>query len=192
MIDLKVYNKLSPKKGRVLITEPFVDVDDDFGRTVILLCEHNEEGSFGFVLNKYLDISIEELSDFGESLTNVSKGGPVGNEHLYFLHTLGDEIDNSVHVVGNIYSGGSFKEIVKKAKLGLIKKNSVRFFLGYSGWTTNQLKDELNQNAWLVSEIINTESIMDTTNNSIWEIYMSNQGGKYKAFAHFPINPHFN
>lgn len=191
MIDLKVHNKLNPKKGRVLITEPFVD-DDDFGRTVILLCEHNEEGSFGFVLNKYLDIAIEELADFEESLTNVSKGGPVGNEHLYFLHTLGDKIDNSVHVVGDIYSGGSFKEIVQKAKLGLIKQNSVRFFLGYSGWTTNQLEDELKQNAWLVSDIISTESIMDTTNNSIWEIYMSNQGGKYKAFAHFPINPHFN
>jgi putative transcriptional regulator len=191
LIDLKVHNKLNPKKGRVLITEPFVD-DDDFGRTVILLCEHNEEGSFGFVLNKYLDIAIEELADFEESLTNVSKGGPVGNEHLYFLHTLGDKIDNSVHVVGDIYSGGSFKEIVQKAKLGLIKQNSVRFFLGYSGWTTNQLEDELKQNAWLVSDIISTESIMDTTNNSIWEIYMSNQGGKYKAFAHFPINPHFN
>ena len=191
MIDLKVHNKLSPKKGRVLITEPFVD-DDDFGRTVILLCEHNEEGSFGFVLNKYLDIEIEELIDFEGALTNVSKGGPVGNEHLYFLHTLGDEIDNSVHVVGNIYSGGSFEEIVQKAKLGLIKQDTVRFFLGYSGWTTNQLEDELKQNAWLVSDILTTESIMDTTNNSIWETYMSNQGGKYKAFAHFPINPHFN
>jgi putative transcriptional regulator len=191
LIDLKVHNKLSPKKGRVLITEPFVD-DDDFGRTVILLCEHNEEGSFGFVLNKYLDIEIEELIDFEGALTNVSKGGPVGNEHLYFLHTLGDEIDNSVHVVGNIYSGGSFEEIVQKAKLGLIKQDTVRFFLGYSGWTTNQLEDELKQNAWLVSDILTTESIMDTTNNSIWETYMSNQGGKYKAFAHFPINPHFN
>ena len=131
MIDLKVHNKLSPKKGRVLITEPFVD-NDDFGRTVILLCEHNEEGSFGFVLNKYLDIEIDELVDFDISLTKVSKGGPVGGNYLYFLHTLGDEIDNSVHVVGNIYSGGSFEEIVQRAKLGLIKEKSVRFFLGYS------------------------------------------------------------
>ena len=191
MIDLKVHNKLSPKKGRVLITEPFVD-DDYFGRTVILLCEHNEEGSFGFVLNKYLDIEIDELSDFETVMTKVSKGGPVGRNHLYFLHTLGDEIENSVHVVGNIYSGGSFEEIVKKAKLGLIKQSSVRFFLGYSGWTVNQLEDELKRNSWLVSEIDSTESIMDTTNHSIWESYMSLQGGKYKAFAHFPINPHFN
>lgn len=191
MIDLKVHNKLSPKKGRVLITEPFVD-NDDFGRTVILLCEHNEEGSFGFVLNKYLDIEIDELVDFDISLTKVSKGGPVGGNYLYFLHTLGDEIDNSVHVVGNIYSGGSFEEIVQRAKLGLIKEKSVRFFLGYSGWAIHQLEDELDKNAWLVSDILSAESIMDTEGNSIWEKYMSLQGGKYKAFAHFPINPHFN
>lgn len=191
MIDLKVHNKLSPKKGRVLISEPFVD-DDYFGRTIILLCEHNEEGSFGFVLNKYLDVEVKELSDFDPVMARISKGGPVGNKHLYFLHTLGDEIENSVHVVGNIYSGGTFEEIVQKAKLGLIKQNSVRFFLGYSGWTTNQLEDELKQNAWLVSNISTTESIMDTKNDSIWEDYMSLQGGKYKAFAHFPINPHFN
>jgi len=191
LIDLKVHNKLSPKKGRVLITEPFVD-DDYFGRTVILLCEHNEEGSFGFVLNKYIDVEIDELSDFEKLMTRVSKGGPVGNNHLYFLHTLGDEIENSIHVVNNIYSGGSFKEIVQKAKLGLLKQNSVRFFLGYSGWTANQLENELKQNAWLVSDVLSAEGIMDTANDSIWETYMGQQGGKYKAFAHFPINPHFN
>ncbi len=191
MIDLKVHNKLSPKKGRVLITEPFVD-DDDFGRSIILLCEHNEEGSFGFVLNKYIDVEIDELADFDSVLTRISKGGPVGNNHLYFLHTLGNEIDNSVHVVGNIYSGGSFEEIVQKAKLGLIKQNSVRFFLGYSGWTTNQLEDELKKKSWLVSDVLSAESIMDTTNNLIWENYMTQQGGKYKAFAHFPKNPHLN
>lgn len=191
MIDLKVHNKLKPKKGRVLITEPFAD-DDYFGRTVILLCEHNEEGSFGFVLNKYMDVEISELSDFEPEMTKISKGGPVGNKHLYFLHTLGHEIENSVHVIGDIYSGGSFAEIVQKAKLGLIKQNTVRFFLGYSGWTANQLEDELKNNAWLVSDITTTSSIMNTTNKLIWEKYMSSQGGKYKAFAHFPINPHFN
>ena len=191
MLDLKVHNKLSPKKGRVLITEPFVD-DDYFGRTVILLCEHNEEGSFGFVLNKYIDVEIKELENFEGADLNISTGGPVGGKHLYFLHTLGDEIENSVHVVGDIYSGGSFKELVQKAKLGLIKQKTVRFFLGYSGWTANQLEDELKKNSWLVSEITTSESIMDTENSTIWEDYMSLQGGKYKAFAHFPVNPNFN
>jgi len=191
MIDLKVHNKLAPKKGRVLITEPFVD-DDYFGRTVIFICEHNEEGTFGFVLNKYLDIEIKELSDFDETLTKLSKGGPVGNKHLYFIHTLGQEIEGSTLITQNIYSSGNFEQLQQKAKLGLIKQKTVRFFLGYSGWTTHQLEGELKQNSWLVSEIIDVDSIMDTNNTKIWEDYMNKQGGKYKAFAHFPKNPHLN
>jgi len=191
MLDLKVHNKIPPAKGKVLITEPFVN-DDYFGRSIIFLCEHNEEGSFGFVLNKYLDIEIEELSDFAPSLTKLSKGGPVGNKHLYFLHTLGNELEGAVHIIGDIYTGGDFEALIAKAKLGLIKPNQVRFFLGYSGWTTHQLEGELKQNAWLVSDVIDTDSIMNTSNNNIWQDYMSKQGGKYKAFSHFPENPHLN
>jgi len=191
MLDLKVHNKIPPEKGKVLITEPFVN-DDYFGRSIILLCEHNEEGSFGFVLNKYIDIEIEELSDFDPSLTRLSKGGPVGNKHLYFLHTFGDKLSGSIHISDGIYTGGDFEELIGMAKLGLIKPNQVRFFLGYSGWTTNQLEGELKQNSWLVADIMSTESIMDTSNSSIWQDYMNHQGGKYKAFSHFPENPHLN
>ena len=191
MLDLKVHNKIPPQKGKVLITEPFVS-DDYFGRSIILLCEHNDEGSFGFVLNKYIDVEIEELSDFDPSLTRLSKGGPVGNKHLYFLHTLGDKLEGSIHIAEGIYTGGDFEALIKMAKLGLIKPHQVRFFLGYSGWTTNQLEGELKQNSWLVSDIIDVDSIMNTTNDTIWQDYMNQQGGKYKAFAHFPENPHLN
>ncbi len=191
MLDLKVHNKLSPKKGRLLVTEPFLD-DDYFGRSVILLCEHNEEGSFGFVLNNYIDISINDLIEFPEFDTRISKGGPVGQNHIYYIHTLGDVIENSIHVVGNIYTGGEFEDIKKQAELGLIQPNQIRFFLGYSGWTTNQLEGELKHNSWLVSELINEEDIMDTFNDNLWQTYMNKQGGKYKAFSHFPKNPNLN
>jgi len=191
MLDLKVHNKLKPKKGRVLITEPFLD-DDYFGRSVILLCEHNEEGTFGFVLNNYIDIPVDELIVFPNFKTRISRGGPVGENHVYYIHTLGDVIKNSIHVIGNIYSGGDFEDIKKQAELGLVKDNTLRFFLGYSGWTTGQLEGELKHNSWLVSNIINEDDIMDTTNNHLWQIYMEKQGGKYKAFSHFPENPSLN
>jgi putative transcriptional regulator len=191
MIDLKVHNKLAPKKGRVLITEPFTD-DDYFGRSVILLCDHNEEGTFGFVLNNYIDITINELVEFPEFETRISRGGPVGQNHVYYIHTLGENIPHSTHVYGNIYSGGDFNEIKKLAELGILKPNQVRFFLGYSGWTENQLEGELKHNSWLVSEIINEEDIMDTSKDDLWQNYMEHQGGKYKAFSHFPKNPNLN
>jgi len=191
MIDLKVYNNLSPTKGRVLITEPFLE-DDYFERSIILLCEHNEEGSFGFVINNYTELKIQDIVEFPEFETKISTGGPVSEKHLYFVHTLGEEIDDSIHVIDNIYMGGDFEQVKDKIKLGLIKSNQIRFFIGYSGWIKNQLEGELKQNSWLVSEILDIDKLMDVNYDTIWEDYMRNQGGKYKAFAQFPTNHKLN
>jgi len=191
MIDLKVHNTLPPKKGRVLITEPFAD-DDYFGRSIILLCEHNEDGTFGFVLNKFIDLDLEEAVQISGFDTKISIGGPVSNKNLYFIHTLGDEIEDSTHIVENIYSGGNFEALKTKIELGLVKKNEVRFFIGYSGWVVNQLEGELKQNAWLVADILNSEEIMDVENKTLWIDFMKRQGGKYKAFSNFPEDPNLN
>ena len=191
MIDLKVYNKLTPSKGRVLITEPFLE-DDYFERSIVLLCEHNDEGSFGFVLNNYSDLSLEEISDFPTFEAQISIGGPVDPQHLYYIHTLGPDIPGSIEVVNGLYMGGDYDAIKEKANLGLIKKGEIRFFIGYSGWTKGQLDDELLKNAWLVSDIIDLDSIMDDTSLTIWEDYMRKQGGKYKAFAQFPTDHKLN
>ncbi|MDX1350325.1 MAG: YqgE/AlgH family protein [Putridiphycobacter sp.] len=191
MLDLKVYNKLSPKKGRVLITEPFLE-DDYFERSVVLICEHNEDGSFGFVLNKYSEIELQDISDFPSFDTQISIGGPVDPQHLYYIHTLGHDIPGSIEVVDGLYMGGDFEALKEKANLGLIKKNQIRFFIGYSGWTKGQLEDELVKNAWLVSDIIDLSALMNDQYETIWEDYMRHQGGKYKAFAQFPIDHKLN
>ncbi len=191
MIDLKVYNKLPPLKGRVLITEPFLE-DDYFERSVVLICEHNNEGSFGFVLNNYNELKLEDISDFPVFDKQLSTGGPVDQQHLYYIHTLGAQIEGSISVTKDLFMGGDYEQLKEKAKLGLIKSNQIRFFIGYSGWTIGQLDDELKENAWLVSEIIDLDELMNDKNNRIWEDYMKHQGGKYKAFAQFPINHKLN
>ena len=81
-------NQANPQAGNVLLSEPFLD-DPYFGRKVVLLCEHNEEGSFGFVLNNYVDIDVDEVMDDLPKLdTRISVGGPVKNGNLYYLHTV--------------------------------------------------------------------------------------------------------
>lgn len=191
MIDLKVYNKLEPKKGRLLITEPF-EASEYFSQAVILLCEHNENGSFGFVLNNYSPLSLEQLEILPEFNTRLSVGGPVSNKNLYYIHTLGDKLEGSIHVAADIYVGGDFEQLKEAMSIGLIQPDEVRFFLGYSGWVAKQLDGELKQNAWLVADIHDTKEIMDFNENALWRKYMERQGGKYKAFAHFPKNPEFN
>ena len=65
------------KSGQVLIAEPFM-VDPYFKRSVVLLCEHHNEGTVGFILNKNIDMKINDLmSDFPEFEADVFYGGPV-------------------------------------------------------------------------------------------------------------------
>lgn len=196
MIDLNVYNKLEPKKGRLLITEPFEE-SSYFNRSVVLLCEHNEDGSFGFVLNNYVDVKLsdfEGLPDYDAMgfEARIGLGGPVSSKNLYYIHTLGDRLDNSVHIVKDIYAGGDFDQLKSLLTVGAIHQNEIRFFLGYSGWVEKQLDGELKHNAWLVADVQSCNEIMDTQNTTLWSDYMARQGGKYKAFAHFPKNPTLN
>ena len=99
MIDLRPSSDQVPERGSVLLSEPFIE-DPFFKRTVVLLCEHNEEGSFGFVLNNYIDIELDQIVDeFPHLPYSISVGGPVKNTNLFYIHTLGDLIPESVMVM---------------------------------------------------------------------------------------------
>lgn len=191
MIDLKVYNNVSPEKGKVLITEPFLE-DDYFERSIVLICEHNDEGSFGFVLTNDSELILSDILDVENGESKIYVGGPVGKEHLYFIHSLGNEIDDSIHIIGDLYMGGDFEQIKSKIALGLIDDSKIKFFVGYSGWVKNQLEGELKQNAWLVSDIIDEAALLNDDSKTLWATYMKNKGGKYKAFAQFPTDHKLN
>ena len=191
-MDLTVNNNIEPTKGRLLLSEPFLQ-DEYFSRSVILLCEHNDEGSFGFVLNNYLDIDLYEVStNFPNIPAKVSLGGPVKNQNLYFIHTLGNLIPDSTLICDTIYLGGDFEVLSKKLLDNPSLLEHVRFFLGYSGWNHGQLKEELTEKSWLVLDKFDTKEVMDTSYLDIWKDLMSQQGGKYKMMAEFPLDPRLN
>ncbi|MBT8322106.1 MAG: YqgE/AlgH family protein, partial [Eudoraea sp.] len=79
---------LKPKKGKLLIAEPALTGDVSFNRSVVLLAEHNEEGSVGFILNKPLDFDISDLVEEIHVSFRVFNGGPVEQDNLYFIHKV--------------------------------------------------------------------------------------------------------
>ena len=184
------YNKVSPKKGRVLVSEPFLQ-DTYFKRSLVLLTEYSEAGAVGFVLNKPLEVKVNEVvTDFPFSNEHVSIGGPVNTNSIHYLHTLGSLIPNAVHVIGDIYWGGDFDFIKHLFQMGEIKEGQIRFFLGYSGWQAGQLENELEQNSWMITEVA-PAAIMNP-NNKLWKNTLSQLGDKYKIWADFPENPGLN
>lgn len=191
MIEFNPESKLRPEKGRILISEPFLS-DPYFKRTVILLCEHNQEGSFGFVLNRYLDMGITRImKEFPDVETKVGVGGPVQNQNLFFLHTLGDQLEGSKEVLDGVFMGGNFDILKLMIESGQIDEKEVRFFVGYAGWSADQLDQELKEKSWIVAPARKT-SIMSTTTDSLWGDSLKSLGRKYAHLANFPENPRYN
>ncbi len=185
------HNKIKPEKGKILISEPFTQ-DPYFKRSVVLLTEHNDEGTIGFVLNKPLEISLQSLlTDFPDFEVNISVGGPVGNDTIHFIHTLGEKIPNSIEITPHLFWGGSFEILKILIESGNINNNEIRFFLGYSGWSENQLNQELKDNYWLVTQL-DTPTIMTTYTSEMWQLALQKVGNEYRMWNNVPENPIMN
>ena len=185
--NISKLNNLKPQKGRLLLAEPFMN-DDHFSRSVIYMCEHDKTGSYGFILNNKLNIKLDEIiPDIKIPNINVYYGGPVHSSNLFFLHQLGDIINSSVKISDNIWISGDFNQIIEFMNMGILDINKIKFFLGYAGWTKNQLETEFDSNSWIAIDL-KKENIF-CKNDDLWKEVLSNRGGKLKAIANFPINP---
>ncbi len=192
MIDITFKNKIAPKKGRILISDPFLG-DDYFERSVVYLCEHNEEGSFGFVLNNLITINLKDLNEqFPDLQTQISTGGPVETESMFFIHSLGSELNESLEISNGIYVGGDFDQLYPFIQQKHLDESQIRFFLGYSGWSKGQLESEIKENAWVVAEIEDCKEIMQIQEPDTWKYFMRKLGSKYQFMTNFPIDPNEN
>jgi len=191
VLDFSFKNTKKPRPGSLLISDPFLD-EEYFRRSVVLICEHNNEGTFGFVLNNYLDVDLHEVDkNFPDIQARISVGGPVETQSLFFIHSLGQQIEGSVAISETISFGGEYEQVQQLLK-DPSNKNRIRFFLGYSGWAKDQLKGELEENSWIVATNISTEDILNTQNNKFWEYCLEKQGERFKTISKFPINPQNN
>lgn len=184
-------NNLNPAKGRLLLSEPFMG-DYYFGRSVILLAEHNEEGSFGVILNKPTSAAFNDvLKDFPEFDAPVYIGGPVETNSLFYVHTLGEQIQGSVKIFNNMYWGGDIDAIKEMILLKMIQPEDIRFYVGYSGWGKDQLKSELKRNSWLVT-LAKKSIIFNADPQSMWNNVIDKMGDEYRHWNKFPIDPNMN
>jgi putative transcriptional regulator len=180
-----------PEKGKILISEPFLP-DTFFNRSIVYLTDHTSEGSVGFILNKKLDLQVSAaIEGFDGWNEYLSMGGPVAPDTLHYLHSLGDLIPNSVHIEGSISWGGDIDSVRQLIKLGKIKHNDIRFFLGYSGWSSGQLERELKENSWVIAKV-NSNIVLNSRGDDIWKKVLRSFKNKYRMWADFPDSPEMN
>ena len=185
-------NHIVPARGKVLISEPFL-CDHMFGRSVILLVDHTQDGTMGLVMNKPLPLFLNDLLseiDCREDIP-IYKGGPISTDTLFYLHTL-ENIADSLPIANGFYLNGDFAAIKQFRAEGTSIKGKIRFFLGYSGWESGQLKQEIEENTWLVDKA-DIPSLMDEkASKNLWKDALGKLGGKYEMWSRFPQIPTLN
>ncbi|MCB9261040.1 MAG: YqgE/AlgH family protein [Flavobacteriales bacterium] len=184
---------MKPEAGKILISDPFLR-DPNFARTIVLVVEHNDNGTLGFVLNNSIDLTLKAaLKNDKLPEKEIYQGGPVELNTIHFLHTVGHIIGQSIEILPKVFWGGDFNKAINILEKNPQMANQFVFFLGYSGWGAGQLEDELHEGAWIVGNIGGStvfNSNLDST--ELWKKAMQNLGGKYALLINSPINPELN
>lgn len=181
----------SIKKGSILISRPSLTLDI-FNRSVILIVEHSDEGTVGFIINKSTELPINIFVSNLESSEIVNEGGPVDKDNIYYLHRRPDLIENSFKITDEIYWSGNFEDVNKAIKHGLFNKNDIKFFLGYTGWSKNQLMNEVeHMKEWNVLNNLEIDLFSDIKND-LWKNIMKKLGGENLIWFNTPSDPSMN
>ncbi len=187
---------LLPEAGRILISEPFLK-DFYFKRSIVLLAEHNKDGTFGLVLNRTTELRLSEVLTSaehkipGEFDSKVYIGGPVKTDSLFFIHTRNDIISNSLPIMEGIYWGGNIDELVMLMKKKSLQPDEIRFYAGYSGWEPKQLDRELEEHSWVVAQTT-AAFLLKNPPEVLWKKAVFNLGEDYKDWVNYPIDPMMN
>jgi len=182
---------IEPERGDLLISEPYLP-DPNFDRTVVYLCEHDENGTFGFVLNKKAQVGIAEVIDEVSYEADLFIGGPVQQDTLHYLHRDQDLSESSIKVKNDIYWGGNYDSLLERMNTKSIYTQDIRFFLGYSGWAPDQLMDEMKAKSWIVLKGATREMIFDWDNQELWKACLKTMGGKFRLMSNYPKDPRMN
>ncbi|MEQ1744992.1 MAG: YqgE/AlgH family protein [Saprospiraceae bacterium] len=173
------------KSGQILIAEPFM-LDPYFRRSVILVCEHHDQGTIGFILNKSIDMNLNDLvNDFPSFDTEVFYGGPVQTDTLHYVHNLGDLLDESIKISDGVWWGGDFDKLKFLITRQMVQPDNIRFFVGYSGWSSGQLKEELEYGSWVTGNM-DANYIFKFKPHRLWRHAMYNKGDVYEIISDMP------
>ena len=121
-----------------------------FEHTTILIVEHNEKGTIGFVTNKSFGKSLHELIEFNHSKPfPLMDGGPVDRDHLFVLHNRPDLIEGGKQIPNGFYFGGNMEQVIEAINTGAAGEQEIQVFIGYCGWDEGELEAELEEGSWI-------------------------------------------
>ncbi len=183
--------EIALESGVILVAPPTL-IEPNFRRSVVFLCEHSPEGSFGLILNHNVSLPMSDLmADLSSYTDPVRIGGPVQMDTLHFLHRFGDEVSEAIEIVNGVYWGGELNDLQRLFLDQQATGQDLRFFLGYAGWTDGQLDEEVKAGGWLLLPS-SVDLVFCEEPGKLWRDAMLLLGGEYSLLANFPEDPILN
>ncbi len=179
------------RRGRLLVAAPSL-TDDNFVRSVVLVLEHNDEGSLGLVLNRPSGLSAEEalperISGLLPEGEQIHRGGPVQPEAVIVLadfvapeHAASIAFDT----VGIVDPDGDLDDLHSHVR-------TARAFGGYAGWGAGQLEREIEEEAW-IDATGQADDVFTLEPAELWSRVLDRKGGSYRLVARMPDDPSLN
>jgi len=198
MVDLCHNHYYSIKKryfctmlGKLLIAHPLLN-DGFFNRSVVYITQHSSEGTVGLVMNFRTQFKLRDVRpQVQNGNLPIYEGGPVTKNQLFFLHSLGDKVPNSLNIVDDVYFGGDFNDLLYLIDHENLTEKQVRFFAGYSGWEGQQLEDEIAKGSWFVHDT-NSNELLKRDTETLWGSELEKEKKTYKLFSEIGSDPSMN
>ena len=176
-------------RGQLLVAGPAL-LDPNFHRTVVLVCEHDENGAMGLVLNRPspipADQAIPELAGALGPADRLWVGGPVQTTSVVVLADFADASDGMPVAghVGLVLPDTDLEDVVTAVR-------RARAFLGYAGWGGGQLDGEVAGDDWILAEFAPEDAFTEAP-DQLWSRVLGRKGGSYALLATMPPDPSVN
>jgi putative transcriptional regulator len=143
-------------KAGIYIKSTAALIGSFFENTTILVVEHNEAGSMGFVTNQPFEKSLHDLVEFSHSKPfPLMDGGPVDRDHLFVLHKRPDLIEGGKEMTKGLYLGGNMNQVIEAINTTGANHQEIQIFIGYCGWDAGELEAEVEEGSWTLLTIFN-------------------------------------
>jgi len=179
--------------GTLLIASPTLN-DPNFARTVVLICEHSDEGSMGLVVNRPSEVALSEaLAGVAPPPLPEARlflGGPVQRQALLVLHRIPSAVPGAQGVADGISIGGDMRELLQALAAGP-PPAEIRFYAGYAGWGAGQLAAELETGSWITCPGT-AAHVFASDSEHLWERVLRELGPEYARLITVPLDPRVN
>lgn len=177
--------------GKLLVASPDLP-DPNFAKTVVLLVQYDEDGVVGLILNRRSKVPIsrvlDELAGAKSRPDPVYAGGPVGRSDVLALVRSAQAPGDAKRIFADVFLVSS-KDALEKAFASANDIDKLRVYLGYSGWTTQQLQNELDLGAWYIFQG-NIKAVFDSNPEGLWprliretELRIASRGTSERFFS---------